>query len=407
MAEAEDLLRSVQRENELLFERAPCYVWVLDRALTVVRANLRIRETFGQVQGRRCYAVFKRRDRPCRECPALRAFDDGEEHTSTQTGVTAGGDETHYIVTASPLARDPGAAGGGVTHVVEMATDVTRLRAVEREKLDAERLAAVGQTVAGLAHGIKNILMGLEGGAYVMESGLRKGQAGKVEQGLQMLRRNLGKISALVRDLLSFSKGRVPHVVLADPNAVAREVLELYGEMARNVGIRLRIDLQPDLAPAPLDVEGIHTCLANLLANAVDACQMSEKRGCEVRLTTCERDRVLGFEVVDDGCGMDYTVKQKLFTTFFTTKGAGGTGLGLLVTRKIVQEHGGRMEVESRPGEGTTFRILLPRDRLPQPSPETGKSAAEGEEGRTPASGGAGVLSARGRQREDGRDGAP
>jgi signal transduction histidine kinase len=110
--------------------------------------------------------------------------------------------------------------------------------------------------------------------------------------------------------------------------------------------------------------------LANLISNAIDACQMSEKPGCQVHLKTWEEDGVLIFEVTDDGCGMDYEVKQKIFTTFFTTKGEGGTGLGLLMTRKIVQEHGGRIEVDTRPGRGTTFRMLLPRGRLPQPPAE-------------------------------------
>jgi signal transduction histidine kinase len=371
----------LEREHELLFERAPCYITVLDRDLEVIRANRRMRETFGIARGKRCYEIYKRRNRPCRECPALQAFADGKDHTSTQIGVRASGEEVHYLVTASPLSWENGREGGRVKYVIEMATDVTQLRALEREKLEVERLAAVGQTVAGLAHGIKNILMGLEGGAYVMESGLRQNQAGKVEQGMQMLRRNLEKVSRLVRDLLSFSKGRVPHVVLIDPNAAAREILELYDDMARKAGIQLLGDLRPELALAPLDVEGIHTCLANLISNAIDACQMSEKRGCQVHLRTRERDGVLVFEVTDDGCGMDYEMKQKIFTTFFTTKGEGGTGLGLLMTRKIVQEHGGRIELESQPGRGTTFRILLPRDRLPQPPADTQGDVArcEGE----------------------------
>ncbi len=82
-------------------------------------------------------------------------------------------------------------------------------------------------------------------------------------------------------------------------------------------------------------------------------------------LTTSEAGGALIYEVADNGCGMDYEVKNRIFTTFFTTKGAGGTGLGLLTTRKIVQEHGGKILLESDPGQGTRFRIVLPRDRLP------------------------------------------
>ena len=85
--------------------------------------------------------------------------------------------------------------------------------------------------------------------------------------------------------------------------------------------------------------------------------------------------------MADTGCGMDYEVKRKVFTTFFSTKGLGGTGLGLLVTRKIVHEHGGRIEVESTPGQGSVFRIDLPRERLPAIGVEgTDSESDSGEE---------------------------
>jgi signal transduction histidine kinase len=356
---------SLQREHDILFERVPCYVTVLDRDLEVVRANRRMRETFGNASGRKCYEVYKRRDRPCRECPALLVFEDGQEHTAEQIGVTATGETAHYIVTASPVSREGGSPDGKVNFVIEIATDVTHLRTLEHDKIEAERLAAVGQTVAGLAHGIKNILMGVEGGIYVMESGMRKGQMDRVDRGVQMLKRNVEKISSLVKSLLSFSKGRQPCVKLVDPNAPAREVLDLYSAMARRAGVVLEGVLQEDLAPAAMDAEEIHACLTNLVSNAVDACQVSEKKECRVVLKTSESGEALVYEVADTGCGMDYEVKNRIFTTFFTTKGAGGTGLGLLTTRKIVQEHGGKILVDSHPGQGTSVRIVLPRKRLP------------------------------------------
>lgn len=237
-------------------------------------------------------------------------------------------------------------------------------------------MAAVGQTVAGLAHGIKNVLMGLEGGVYVMQSGLKQNQMAKVERGTEMLGRNVEKISTLVRSLLGFSKGHVPVVTLADPNALAREVYDLYRGTAARAGIHLKGDFGEALRPAPLDAEGMHTCLANLVSNAIDACLASEKPDRTVTLKTSEDGDTLVFEVTDDGCGMDYEVKKKIFTTFFTTKGGGGTGLGLLLTRKIVQEHGGKILVESEPGQGTAFRILLPRERLPKPEPDGGGDVA-------------------------------
>lgn len=389
MGSAVNEAASLQEENELLFERVPCYVNVVDRDLKIVRANRRMRDIFGGRQGDYCYQVFKRRTEPCENCPVLQVFEDGLDHKADQVGVTSSGEEARYVVTATPLVKEQRPSGDRVKYVIEMSTDVTHLHRLEREKWEAERLAAVGRTVAGLAHGIKNILMGLEGGVYVMESGLKRGQTEKVERGMQMLGRNVDKISNLVKDLLSFSKGRLPVLAPADPNAVVREIVELYREAASQAGVTIRSRLKKGLAPAPLDADGIHTCLANLVSNALDACQMSEKDKNRIDIRTFEKNGILGFEVADDGCGMDYEVKRRIFTTFFTTKGAGGTGIGLLTVQKIAQEHGGDIELESDPGKGTTFRILLSRERLAQLAAESAESG-DGAEGDSSKGGNAG-----------------
>jgi signal transduction histidine kinase len=246
--------------------------------------------------------------------------------------------------------------------------DLSRIKQLEKEKLEAERLAAVGQTVAGLAHGVKNLITSLEGGMYMLETGLKKNNVQRIEQGWEMLSRNVQRISLFVRNFLGFSRGRKIQTSAVEPGAIAAEVVQQYGPRAEALGIILR-HVQPlPVASAPLDREGILECLTNLVGNAIDACQMSDggvQRHVELR--TLEKEGTIVFEVVDDGCGMDYEVKRKLFTTFFTTKGLGGTGLGLLTTRKIVQEHGGRIVVESQLDQGTTFRSLLPREALPPP----------------------------------------
>ncbi|MEW6744321.1 MAG: PAS domain-containing protein [Planctomycetota bacterium] len=243
--------------------------------------------------------------------------------------------------------------------------DLRKLRQLEREKIDAERLAAVGQTVASLAHGIKNILTGLEGGMYFLKSGLKGGRQDRLEEGWGMLERNMEKISSLVRNLLAFSKGRVPKVEMVDPIAIADEIVELFREAAARAQVQVRREDCGVVERAPLDAGAIHTCLANLVSNAVDACQMSDRRPCNVTVRVFDDRGSLVFEVEDEGCGMDQEVRQLAFTNFFTTKGSGGTGLGLLQTRKLTQEHGGRIAFETTPGRGSAFRLLFPRDKLP------------------------------------------
>jgi PAS domain S-box-containing protein len=244
--------------------------------------------------------------------------------------------------------------------------DLREIKQLEKDKIEAERLAAVGHTVAGLSHGIKNLITALEGGMYMLNSGLTKGDIERIQKGMEMLVRNIERISMFVKAFLSFSKGRQIQAKICDPAQIAKEVVELYSVKAEELDIKLKNETIGNIDPAPIDYESMHECLTNLVGNAIDACQVSDGPGCLVTVKTFEEYGTIIYEVTDNGCGMDYEVKKKIFTTFFTTKGLGGFGLGLLMTKKIVQEHGGRIYLESRPGEGTTFRISLPRTHLPK-----------------------------------------
>ncbi len=352
--------RNWQKEYQLLFERVPCYITVIDRNFKIIRANENFRETFGDVHGRQCYEVYKKRNTKCPNCPAARTFKDGQVHHSGQVGIKKGGEKAHYMLTTSPLGRDV----SNVDHVIEISTDITATKKLEKEIIEAERLAAVGQTVAGLAHSIKNILMGLEGGMYVVKRGLKKDDKDIVDEGWQMLDRNLSKTTSLVRDFLSFAKGRLPELEPVDPNKLVREIVELYRPIAAEIGVDVKAKYSPKIHKAPLDPQGIHTCLTNLVSNAIDACRMSDKKDGRVTLAVSETKAGLRFTVKDNGMGMDYDIKSKVFTTFFTTKGGQGTGLGLLTTRKIVKEHGGKIDVTSKKGQGSQFRLTFPRKRL-------------------------------------------
>ena len=168
---------------------------------------------------------------------------------------------------------------------------------------------------------------------------------------------------------------------LAEYHLLHGEMLRLHGDSALArvqfqkaavADVLLTADIQEDIEPAPLDADGIYTCLANLVSNAIDACLLSgTKRSYVVMLSSREVNDALIYEVVDNGQGMDYETTKKVFTKFFSTKGSDrGTGLGLLTTKKIVHQHGGSISFTTEEGEGSTFRIELPRGALPEPGEE-------------------------------------
>ncbi|MGD8320899.1 MAG: ATP-binding protein [Gemmatimonadota bacterium] len=345
-----------------LFDEVPMAISVISRDFRVLEANRRFEEAYGPWRERPCYEVYKGRSEPCLRCAALEVFVDGRIRTREEQGRTGDGQDMNYLVHMVPVTRP----NGDIPYIIEMCTDITAVKRLEREKREAERLAAVGETVAGVAHGIKNILMGLEGGMYAVNTGIRKGDDERIAGGWTMLEDNVRRISAFVKEFLDFAKGRTTSVAPVDPCLPARQVMELYAERAAEAGIRLRADLPEGVEPVPLDREGIHTCLANLVSNAIDACLVAEaRREFEVVLTCREENDDIVYEVADNGRGMDYEISRKVFSKFFTTKGSDrGTGLGLLTTKRIVHQHRGQITFTSTEGEGSVFRIVLSRGAL-------------------------------------------
>lgn len=247
----------------------------------------------------------------------------------------------------------------------EYTESLERLVSEKTQKLlEAERLAAVGQTVATLAHAVKNIIGGLKGGMYVLERGIELDERKYLLQGWEMVKGNVDKIKNLALDLLNYSKEREPNYDLCDPNIPVREAYHLMASRAGEEQVCLRLDLAKDLGRVVIDPEGIYCCILNLVTNAIDACvNGGEPRGNkEVVIRSRKVDGwAVEYEVEDNGSGMDEATKRKVFRSFFSTKGSKGTGLGLMITEKIVREHGGTLELQSTPGEGSKFTIRLPK----------------------------------------------
>jgi signal transduction histidine kinase len=251
------------------------------------------------------------------------------------------------------------------------------LMQVQQELLQAERLAATGQTVAGLAHAIKNILGGLKGGRFIINKGFELGEMKYLKNGWDMVERNIEKIAVLTRDLLNFCRHREPEMEPVNPNDLVRGVYDLYVARSREQGVRLNLALDEKIGPIDLDPEGIQEAVTNLVDNAFDACTQAENavEAPEIIIKSgLLPDGKILLEVKDNGVGMDQEILKKLFTIFFSTKGSRGTGLGLLLSQKIVREHGGEIQVHSEPMKGSVFQVILPirtaPDRKEAPIPK-------------------------------------
>lgn len=230
-----------------------------------------------------------------------------------------------------------------------------------KELVEAERMAAVGQTVASMSHAIKNVAGGLEGGMFVLEKGLELENQEYLRQGWEMVRRDVERIKNLAMDLLDYAKPVTLAPVDSDPNAPARQVRDLMQTKAKSSGVEICLELDSNLPTMRMDPKAVHECLTNLVSNAIDACQ--DLLEGEKKVTIRSQDgggMSVRYEVTDTGHGIAPEIITKVFNSFFTTKGSRGTGIGLMATKKLVKEMGGSIMANSGVGQGATFTITIP-----------------------------------------------
>ena len=343
-------LERKQAEFKRLFSNVPCYLTVIDRDFNIVTTNNLFERDFGESIGKKCYQTYKNSDQKCDNCPVEKTFVDGAVHYSEEIW-NQNGEETYIVVYTAPVHNDE----GNIVSVMEMSTNITEVKRLQGE------LAILGETIAGMSHTIKNILSGLQGGVYVLDSGLTRGKEDKVRAGWAMVKNNVEKISDLVKGILYASKERAPEYREYSPSKLLAEVCDLYEGKARNEGISLVRNFEEAIRPCYIDPSGIHSAVSNLVSNAIYACKNQNEEHSHTITVSCRMaGETLVIEVSDDGEGMPEEVSKNLFKKFYSTKGSGGTGLGLVITRKVINEHGGTIRVESKPGVGTTFIIEIP-----------------------------------------------
>jgi PAS domain S-box-containing protein len=353
-------LKDSQRRYRLIFEEVPCYISIQDQDLNIVEANRQFKEDFGDLLGCKCYEVYKHRSEECFPCSVQATFKDGEVHQSEEVVTTNNGKRVNTLVYTTPIRQED----GEIISVMEMSTDITQIRQLQSQ------LTSLGLLIGSISHGIKGLLNSLDGGVYLVNTGMKKNDQERINQGWEMVQRNMARIRSMVLDILYYAKDREPDWEPISALQVIKEVSGIMETKAKEKDIDFIRDFDPDAGEFEGDTKAIRSMLVNLIENSLDACRVDKRKGSHhVKVGLKGYPDHVEFEIEDNGTGMDQETQEKAFSLFFSSKGVVGTGLGLFISNKIALAHGGKIDLESEVNEGTRFVVSIPRSR-PREQPE-------------------------------------
>jgi|UniRef100_A0A7C3WGC2 PAS domain S-box-containing protein len=236
--------------------------------------------------------------------------------------------------------------------------DITEYKQMEERLLHSERLAAVGNTITHIAHEIKNPLAII--GGFARQLLRSPGLAEKDRQKLAIITEEVSGLEAMIAEMRDFVRRPAPHKEKGDLEALLETTLDLFKESFAPRHILVRRVRETPIPPFSFDAHQLHQVLLNLIKNALEAMP----KGGQLTVTSRVKDGQAEISITDTGEGMTPEVLAKIFQPYFTTKQK-GTGLGLAICRNIIEEHGGRIFVESNPGQGSTFTIQIPLEEAP------------------------------------------
>jgi two-component system NtrC family sensor kinase len=354
-----------QRFTEAIIDTLPLSLYAIDRDYRIVAWN-RNRE-LGElglprrnVLGKNVFEVLTKQSRELLEREFAHVFATGEIHRIEQETVTQEGETNHWLISKIPMrARN----SKEVSHVITVGENITQRVKAQRAVGRAEKLAAVGRLAAGVVHEINNPLATIAACAESLEKRMKEGAFGDspdaedLKEYLGLIRDEAFRCKSITNGLLDFSRLRAGQRVPVDMNEVIKATARLVTHQQRGDNVRIEIEAADDLPPVLGDVGQLQQAVVALATNAIDA--MPDGGTLTLR-TTRSGQRVLA-QVKDTGIGIPPANMTKIFDPFFTTKDVGqGTGLGLAVCYGILSDHGGRLDVRSTVGAGTTFTITLP-----------------------------------------------
>jgi PAS domain S-box-containing protein len=323
-----------------------------------------------QVRFRRDGRAVPHADQPLQRCLRTGEPVDGEEYVVGRGSE----DDRVVVVSARPMRDDAGRVRGAVA----VFTDLTDRKRLEEQYRQAQKMEAVGRLAGGVAHDFNNLLTVIQGNADL----LRAAVGGADTELLDQLRLAADRAAGLVRQLLTFSRRQPTRTEVIDLGDV---VGEMAGMLRRVLGERVTVqtEIGPESVRVSVDRSQIEQVILNLAVNSRDA--MPDGGTLTLRVGTGDDDgrRLARLWVADTGCGIPSELRSRVFEPFFTTKGPDrGTGLGLAIVFGVVQQAGGKIDIDSAPGCGTTFRIDLPWSDAPAAAPPGSVAAPPASAGR-------------------------
>ncbi len=339
-------------------------VLVTDRSGVVTLMNPAAEELTGmsrrQVRGHPFRILF-------RESPVLvdmveRTASTGMNISDYENVVLMTGDHpTPVSAATSPLLVGSGESIG----VILILRDLTNVRELERAVRQTDRLSTLGTLAAGLAHEIKNPLGGIKGAAQLLERELD--DSSEMREYTRIMLKEVSRVNRIVEELLALTSPRKLKQEPINLHQIITDLCTLQRRTADGKKVVIQNKFDPSIPPFLADEELLTQVFLNLIKNALEAVgevglvRIMTRVHADYRMTQqgARRTRMVAVDIADDGPGIPLEQQEQLFTPFFTTK-ATGTGLGLAICQKIVSEHRGILKVQSTPGKGTVFTVMLP-----------------------------------------------
>jgi len=272
------------------------------------------------------------------------------------------GEIRNVILTLSRLRAPDGTPIG----TFGISKDITTRRTLQRQLLQSERLAAIGQAVTGIQHSMKNMLNALKGGSYMVKVALGKDDRALLEEGWGIVKQGIESMTMLSQKMLLYARELKPEVERTNLEKLLEAIQHVVRQTTQDKGMEFRVEVEEDLPVVLCDPGLIHSVVMDLVSNSIDACaqQKYDDGGPEISVAVRHplRSEYVVIEVSDNGGGMPEEVVKHIFTPFFSTKKKLGTGMGLTLTKRMVSAHGGTLNVETQFGVGSKFQVMLPID---------------------------------------------